>query len=102
MRLKEIYTVEEANKFLEYYLPIYNKRFSVAAAKEGDLHRPVPKELDLDAILCIKRERVLRNDYTVAHDKKLYQVLDKTSAKRVMVEERLNGRPYLTYKGKEA
>ena len=101
MRLKEIGTVEEANKFLEHYLPIYNKRFGVAAAKEGDFHRPVPKGLDLDAILCKKTRRVLRNDYTVAHDKKLYQVLDKTSAKRVMVEERLNGRTYLTYKGKE-
>lgn len=98
MRLRGIKTIEEANKFLEYYLPVYAKRFGVAPAKEGDLHRPIPKGIDLDRTLCVKTKRVLRNDFTVAHDKKLYQVLDNTRAKEVMVEERIDGSMIMRYK----
>jgi len=61
LRLKGIKTIEEANRFLRYYLPIYNKRFSLRVAEELDLHRPLPGELDLDRILCVKTERALRN-----------------------------------------
>lgn len=98
MRLRGISTIEDANKFLEYYLPVYARRFGVAPAKEGDLHRPIPKGVDLDSILCVKTRCSLRNDFTVAYDKKLYQVLDNTSAKEVMVEERVDGSMVMRYK----
>ena len=91
MRLEGIKTVEEANKFLEGYLPKFNKRFNVIAKKSGDLHASAAG-IDLQEILSIQRQRVLRNDRTVAHEKQWYQVLDKTRAKTVMVVEYLNGR----------
>jgi hypothetical protein len=99
MRLRDIKTIEGANAFLDYYLPQFNRRFCVEAIEQGDLHRPVPKGLDLDSVLCKKTEHALRNDYTVMHDKKVYQVLRKTKAMRVTVEERVNGKMYITYKG---
>ena len=98
MRLRKIRSMEEANKFLEHYLPVFAKRFGVPPAKEGDLHRPIPKGIDLDRILCVKTERALRNDFTVAHDKKLYQVLDNVRAKKVMVEERIDGSMIIRHK----
>lgn len=98
MRLRKISSIEEANKFLEYYLPVFAKRFGMPPAKEGDLHRPIPKGIDLDRILCVKTERALRNDFTVAHDKKLYQVLDNIRAEKVMVEERIDGSMIMRYK----
>lgn len=101
MRLKGIKTIEEANQFLEYYLPIYNKRFSVQACEEGDLHRPIPAGLDLDSVLCEKTERALRNDFTVAHDCKLYQILDNICSRKVTVEKRLNGDLVISYKGRK-
>lgn len=101
MRLKGIKAIEEANKFLKYYLPIFNKRFSVQALEEGDLHRPIEKGVDLDAILCIKTDHPLRNDFTIAHDKKLYQILDSVRAKKLTVEERINGRMFITYAGEK-
>ena len=101
MRLKGIKSVKEGNKFLKHYLPIYNKRFGVEALKKGDLHRPLPENINLDTILCKKTERGLNNDSTVAHDKKLYHVLDDVYVKKVMVEERVNGKVYITLKGKE-
>jgi len=98
MRLRKIGSIEAANKFLGYYLPVFAKRFAVPPAKEGDLHRPLPKGIDLDRILCVKTERALNNDFTVVHDKKLYQVLDNTVAKKVMVEERTDGSMIIRHK----
>ena len=98
MRLRKISSIEEANKFLDYYLPIFAKRFAVPAAKEGDLHRPLPKGVDLDRMLCLKAERTVNNDFTVAYDKKLYQILDNTPAKKVIVEERVDGSMIIRHK----
>lgn len=91
MRLRGIRTIEEGNTFLEGYLPLYNKRFSVGPREKEDFHRPLVKGLDLDAILCIKTQRSLRNDFTVAHNRKLYQIEDKIHAAKVMVQDRING-----------
>jgi len=99
MRLRGIRTLQEANQFLEDYLPLYNRRFSVCP-KEGDnLHRPLPRGLALDTILCIKTERALRNDFTVAHNKKLYQIEETIKASKVMVQERVDGSMIMTHKG---
>jgi transposase len=91
MRLEEISSMETANKFLGKYLGAYGKRFGVQPAQAGNLHRPVGKDVNLDRILCIKTEHSLRNDFTVAHNNTLYQILDNVRAKRVMVEEHING-----------
>jgi transposase len=91
MRLEGVKSKEEANRFLEKYLPLYSQRFGVSAREKADLHRSAPKHMDLDRTLCIQNDRVLRNDWTVAHDKKLYQVLDSIRAKRVGIEERVDG-----------
>ena len=100
MRLRNIRSIEEANSFLKEYLPVYNKRFAVPAANNADLHRPLPKGINLDRILCVKTERALRNDFTVAHNKKLYQVEDNTRAGKVIVEGRIDGSTVIAHKDK--
>lgn len=99
MRLEGIKTIKEANKFLESYLPIYNQRFAIKPQKEANLHREIPKDINLDKVLCIKTERLLRNDFTIAHNRKLYQIEDKTKAQKVTVEEKIDGKMIITYKG---
>jgi transposase len=91
MRLRGVKSRDEANEFLVEYLPIYNKRFRVAAANEADAHVKLPKRIDLDEYLCIKTERTIRNDNTVAHDGKLYQVEEAAKTRKVVVEERVDG-----------
>lgn len=91
MRLRGIRSIEEANEFLKEYLPIYNKRFAKKAAQAENLHRPIPKGLDLHRILCIKTERTVRNDFTIAHDRKLYQIEEAVKTKKLMVEEYTDG-----------
>jgi transposase len=100
LRLEKARTKDEANKVAERFLPKYAKRFSVKAVYSDDLHRPIPKGLDMDKILCIREEHPLRNDFTVIHDKKLYQIEDDTRAKKVTVEERIDGSMLITYKDK--
>lgn len=99
LRLKQINSIEEANKFLPEYLHKHNKKFAVAPKEKANMHRPVPKGLNLDKILCIKTERVLRNDFTISYDAKLYQIKNKINAKKVIVEIRTNGSMFVTYSG---
>jgi hypothetical protein len=50
MHLAGIGSLEEANRFLVHYLPIYNRRFSVKPIQQVDLHHPIPRSRDLDDI----------------------------------------------------
>ncbi len=101
MRLAGISTKEAANLFLGTDLPVYNKRFRVLAAESADLHRPIAKGMNLNKILCIKTERTVRNDATVAHEYKLYQIEGKVTAKKMIVEERVDAKLYLTNQGRD-
>ena len=99
MRLAGVKSIKEGNGFLKSYLPKYNKRFSIEPVEHDDMHRPLLPEMDIDSHLCIKTDRVLRNDFTVAHKRRLYQILSRTMAKKVTVEERVTGRVIISYKG---
>jgi transposase len=92
MRLRGVRSIEEANQFLQEYLPVYNRKFSVNAVSKKDMHRPVPKGIDLDKILCIRTGRTVKNDNTIAHERKLYQIEEPTLNKKVTVQERIDGK----------
>jgi hypothetical protein len=100
MRLRGIGSIEEANLFLEEYWPEFNRKFVVDAKEKEDFHRPVPRGLKLDDILCIQGKRALRNDFTVAYNRRLYQVEDSIRASKVMVYEGLDGSIRLKHKGR--
>lgn len=100
LRLQGAKSLEEANKVLDVYLPKFNRRFEVPAANPANLHRPVPGSLNPKSIFSIKEKRVVRNDWTLAYNAKLYQILDSTQAKTVVVEERLDGSMHLTNQGR--
>ena len=100
MRLAGVSTLEEANRFLEAYLPLYNRRFSVQPAQATDLHRPIPAGCDLYRILCIKTTRCLRKDFTITHQGVLYQIHDTLRATQVLVEDRVDGTSRITHHGR--
>ncbi len=99
MRLAGISNKDEGNAFLESYLPDYNRRFRVSPAQDTDLHRPFKNRRELDRILSIRSVRVLRNDFTIAHNKRLYQIKDTIRAKKVVVEERTDGSMRILHNG---
>ncbi len=100
MRLKDIRTKEEANTFLNRFLSGYNKRFRVPAAKQADLHTPLPIWIDLDDFLCIKTNRVARNDNTVSLSGKLFQIEEPADTTHLEIQERLNGKMLIKAGGK--
>jgi transposase len=78
LRLEDISSVEEANRFLtETFLPDFNRRFGRPAREGGDAHRTLRAEerRRLPQILCREDERTLANDFTIPHGKRWYQLL---------------------------
>lgn len=102
MRLADIKTKEEANQFLQTYLPKYNQRFAVKAREEANLHRSALRDQELRRILSIQEKRVVRNDGTIRYGTKLYQILDAAkSLREVVVQERIDGKIYIVDKSKD-
>ncbi|WP_026487316.1 hypothetical protein [Caldanaerobius polysaccharolyticus] len=56
-KIASISTIDEASEFLKNYIPEFNKLFSVEPKGAGSAFRPLPDELDLDCIFCIKQKR---------------------------------------------
>jgi hypothetical protein len=101
LRLRGISTIEEANKFLEsHYMREFNCKFSIEALSNGNMHRPIPKGIDLKKILCIRTERTVRNDFTISHNGNLYQIQELVTNKKVTVEEHIDGKMIITNNGR--
>jgi transposase len=91
LRLSKAKTIEQANQVLEKYLIEHNERYMVVPVKKANTHRSSPGVKVLNENLCIRKEHVLRNDNTVAHNSQLYQVLERTNVKKVEVREYVDG-----------
>lgn len=101
LRLAGATTLEEANAVLEKFLKEFNRRFSVDSREPGNLHREVSRGVDLNAVFSVETMRALRNDNTVVHNKQWFQVLISTKAKKIVVQERTDGRICLWGNGRE-
>jgi len=108
LRLNGISTIKEANKFLEEeFLPKFNAQFAVEPRTKANLHKQLTKreKNGLDSVLSRQYERVVRNDFTVSHQKKYYQLLKEQSVTickkdKITVEERLDGTTHFRLRGK--
>ena len=65
LRLANISTLEEANKFVEKFIPQFNAKFGVVAQKKGNLHQPLTQFVkeNLDKIFSVKNTRIVNNDF---------------------------------------
>ena len=78
---------------------MYNTKFKVKPVSEVDVHQPALSMRELDKIFCIRDERTLRNDFTIAYNGKLYQIKDAVKTQKVAVEERMDGSLHITHRG---
>jgi hypothetical protein len=74
MRLEGIGNLEAANRFLEVYWPKYNGKFAKEPRERKDFHREVPKSLNLDRILCVKKTRTINNGYLIKRRNRAFAV----------------------------
>jgi len=103
MRLAKIKTMDEANKFLEIYLPVYNERFSKQALKEGDLHKPLPDGMNLREILCLKDIRTINDGYIVRWSGRSFLIENASIAlrrRKVEVREHFDGEFTIKFNGR--
>lgn len=107
LRLANISDIDAANQFLERrFLGDLNRRFTVKAVRNGDLHRKAPALVALKRILAIRESRRVQNDWTVLWCGRCLQLTssNRSSAlagQMVDVVEQLDGRLLLLYRGRE-
>ena len=96
LRVRQITTLEEANRFLrQEYRAEYNRRFAVAATGKGSAFVRTRRK-DLDWVFSIQQERTVNADNTIALDNRILQI-EKTrwrntlSGCKVTVYEFLDG-----------
>lgn len=105
LRRQGINDLPAANAYLEQiFLPELNDRFTVAPAKEADLHRPVDPNADLDAILSFQESRSVRKDWTIAWRNRCFQLTQANQSlalagTRILVSEHLDGSIHLLHRG---
>lgn len=107
LRLHHISTLEAANHYLlEEYISKHNRKFTHSAIGTGSAYRPVPIDIELNNIFCIKEERTVACDNTISYRTKYYQILPNEyrisfAKAKVMVHEWLDGSIHTFYKGEE-
>jgi transposase len=74
MRLKQIASMVEGNRFLPTYLADHNRRFVSAPQAAEDFHTAVPESVDLDAIFRLEEMRTISNDWVVSYHSRLFQL----------------------------
>jgi hypothetical protein len=103
LRLEGIENIEDANLFVETFLPRFNTRFAIDAADESSDWLPAPK--DLDWFLCAKYRRTVGNDNTVKFGDRVFDIEPATyrptfAKARVEVHELRDGRIRLVHDGR--
>lgn len=95
MRLEGISTIEQANEFLESYLPRHNQKFARQPLKSKDLHRRLPLGIRYRDVFCLKEKRTISNGYTIKWNNRELLIDRPTAAMRgrkVEVREQFDGR----------
>jgi len=107
LRRAKISDLAAANRFLQTkFLAAFNRRFVRKAARPGDLHRPLPRGLNLDRVLSIQETRVVQNDWTLRFENRWFQLAEihqklALAGRSVAVCQRLDGGLDFLYGGRE-
>jgi transposase len=107
LRRGGISDLEAANHFLEQvFLPDMNARFTFEPKRRADVHRRVPKGVQLAAVLSFQEARVVQNDWTVQWRNHHFQLTEANQRlalvrQKVLVCEHLDGTIHLKYHGRD-
>jgi hypothetical protein len=106
MRLREIATLEAANRFLEItFWPWWEQRFAVRPAQPNGAHRPLQRRHCLEEILSVRVARTVAADHTVSWKGQRWgvrreQVCAGLRGARAEIERRLDGTHWLRFRGR--
>ena len=106
MRVLEIRTLEQANRFLEItFWPDWFQRFAVEPAQSSDAHRRLQRQQRLEQILSVRVARKVASDHTVKWDGQRWgvpreQVCAGLRGAHAEIERRLDGTHWLRFRGR--
>lgn len=92
LRLHNITERVAANKFVQtHYIKSHNAKFGVAPELHENAFKPVPPQIDLKEVFCMKYFRVLQKDHTLSFESKTYLVKSplRYSIKKSNIEVRV-------------
>ena len=79
MRLKNISSIEEGNRYLEEeFIDVHNKKFGKEATDSENAHKPLKVKENLEKILATHEERSISKDLTIQYKNRIYQLETKT------------------------
>jgi hypothetical protein len=105
LRLENVSEIEPANRFLPAWLDKNNVQFGVAPRSDVDMHRPVPRDMDLGRVFCLEEERSLGMDFTLRYKNRWMQVCAQKGLPapraKITVQEWRDGSLHLAHDGSE-
>jgi transposase len=104
LRLKNISSIKDANKFLPSFIKKYNSKFSKAPAIQKNAFRELLPCENLSDILTIKDKRIISKNLTIQFNNKIYLIKTNKSAyllrkATVLVSENEKAEISISYKG---
>jgi len=73
MRLRNISSIEEANRYLdEEFIEVHNEQFGKAAKDPQNGHRPLNPKEDLEKILATRSERCISKSLSIRYNNQIY------------------------------
>lgn len=106
LALRRITTIKGANKLLiNGFTDELNAKFDREPASARDVHRPLPKGLNLADVFCFEQTRTVQNDWTLQYENEHYQIerdnrLLPKPKEKVVVRIRLDKSMEILYKDK--
>ena len=97
LRLAGASDITAANRVLARFVPRFNRRFAVPPADPEPAWRPLPADIGLEQVCCLKYRRVVARDNTVRAGATILQLPARSgnrsyAGRRVEVQLRLDGR----------
>ena len=103
LRLKGVDDLAGANRLLGSFTGRLNEKFAKDPASEEDHHRPMDPDASLADIFCWEETRVLRNDWIVRYDNRIYQVIRQSplppAKQKITILRRMDGSLWMEYRG---
>ena len=85
-RINKIKDIKSANKFLINYIKIYNSKFAVEPSNKESVFLKLPKNYNLDELLCVKFERTIDNAGVFSINNSKVQIMKKSLPPKTKVQ----------------
>ena len=103
LRLAQITTIDEANKFLKQYITKYNNKFALCINNNKSVFENQPSEEKINLTLAVLCERIVDSGHSIRYNNSYYRLINKigrpiyfNKGTKCVVIKALNGELYAT------